>query len=617
MYWGHPVGILVLGARHIIWTFGCQSGLERFALGGGAVHEFVCIHGGSGARAGGAGLLTGGAVAAGAGSSEAQHGGGRQQRKGAHLHSIRPFAMKREGAGPGTQTRQTLPDSPRARRLCYVGAAMTRFAVTTFGCQMNKHDSERLEEVLRLDGGQPVADVEQADVIVLNTCSVREKAEQKLRSEVGRMKKLKKERPELLLVVAGCMAQQEGKSILQSMPSVDLVIGPDNIAELPALLADARLGGPPQVRTVFDLDDPRFLTAPSVTGHHPTAFVTTMKGCNERCSFCVVPYTRGPERYRPSGELIDEIAQLVSSGVREVTLLGQTVNSYRDPTSSLQRAPEADPNDPDESEFSSLLRAIAERVPELLRLRYTSPHPRHLTASLIAAHRDLSVMPRHVHLPVQSGNNRMLKRMIRRHTRTEYLERVARLRQQVPGVTLSTDIIVGFSGETDEAFEDTLSLIEEVGFVGVFGFKYSTRPNTPALKMGDDVPTAVKKERLARLFEVTERLTQDHLKSLVGTRQQVLVEGPSKSRAENMSGRSERNEIVHIHETAGRGLTGELVDVEIVEAFKHSLMSKLTDEAATRYPVLPESALAAAEVVQASASAHAGKDHNKRSLPLV
>jgi tRNA-2-methylthio-N6-dimethylallyladenosine synthase len=465
---------------------------------------------------------------------------------------------------------------------------MARFAVTTFGCQMNKHDSERLEEVLRGAGyrGGEEASAADAEVIVLNTCSVREKAEQKLRSEVGRLAKLKRERPELLLVVAGCMAQQQGERLLKAMPAVDLVVGPDNIPELPELLADARLGGPRRARTVFDTDEPRFLTAPSLAGtprtpgviaeRRATAYVTTMKGCDERCSFCVVPYTRGPERYRPSAEILAEIDELVAGGVREVTLLGQTVNSYRDPLRAL--APAAAPEG-DESEFAALLHAIAARTPALARLRYTSPHPRHLTPSLIAAHRDLALLPRHVHLPVQSGSDRVLKRMIRRHTRVEYLERLARLRAEVPDVTVSTDIICGFCGETDEDFDLTLSLVEEARFVGVFGFKYSPRPDTPARKLPDDVPEAVKAARLARLFEISERLQAEHLASLVGTRQIVLVEGASKARPENLTGRAARNEIVHIEGAGDLDLTGELCEVTITEAYRHSLLARLTADA--------------------------------------
>ncbi|MBM4360162.1 MAG: tRNA (N6-isopentenyl adenosine(37)-C2)-methylthiotransferase MiaB [Deltaproteobacteria bacterium] len=462
---------------------------------------------------------------------------------------------------------------------------MPGFSVTTFGCQMNQHDSERMEEVLR-GGGATSTSEDAADVVILNTCSVREKAEQKLRSEVGRWAKVKRERPDLILVVAGCMAQQEGRKILQRMPAVDLVVGPDNIPELPELLAELRLGSPPIVRTEFDLDAPRFLTAPSTAGDRPTAFVTTMKGCNERCSFCVVPNTRGPERYRPSAELLREIEELVLRGVREITLLGQTVNSYRDPLGALPRAPGADPDDPDESEFAALLRAIAAAVPELARIRYTSPHPRHLTPSLIAAHRDLVQLPHHVHLPVQSGSDRVLKRMIRRHRREEYVERLARLRQAVPDITISTDLIVGFPGETEEDFAATLSLIEEVGFVGVFGFKYSRRPNTPALRIEDDVPDTEKSARLARVFEISERLVREHLERQVGRTLRVLVEGVSKAREENATGRSERNEIVHIEEGASVAATrlGEIVEVEVVEAYKHSLLGRLTAAEKSRTP---------------------------------
>lgn len=468
---------------------------------------------------------------------------------------------------------------------------MATFDIRTFGCQMNVHDSERLEEVLRRAGHARAREGE-PDVVLLNTCSIREKAEQKLRSEVGKLAVRKRERPDMLIVVAGCLAQQEGEKLMKRLPAIDLMIGPDNIPELPDLLADALLGGPPAVRTIFDVDAPRFLTAPHAVAGQPTAYVTTMKGCNERCTYCIVPYTRGPERYRDSQAIVDEIRVLVETGVREITLLGQTVNSYQDPSERLALAPEADPDDPDESAFAALVREILTAVPDLWRLRYTSPHPRHLTPSLIAAHRDLAPrLVQHIHLPVQSGSDRMLKRMLRRYRRAEYVERLAKLREAVPGITVSTDIIVGFSGETDEDFEATLSLVEEVGHTGVFGFKYSPRPFTPALKMGDDVPEEVKSERLSRLFALSERLIGEHLKALVGTRQQVLVEGPSKARPENMSGRSARNEIVHIPDASELSLSHRMVEVEIVEAYKHSLLGRLT--AASR-----EEAEAAAPPVQ-------------------
>jgi len=459
--------------------------------------------------------------------------------------------------------------------------AMAGYSITTFGCQMNVHDSERLHEVLREAGYVEANAPGEADVVVLNTCSVREKAEHKLRSEVGKLMLRKQACPTLTIVVAGCVAQQEGERFLKRVPGVDLVIGPDNIAELPGLLSEVAMGAPPIARTVFDTDAPRFLSAQSVRAGAVTAFVTTMKGCDERCSFCIVPHTRGPERYRPSDDIAVEIAALAERGVREVTLLGQTVNSYRDPTGRLERAPAADPDDSDESEFAALLRHIAARVPELTRLRYVSPHPRHLTPSLIRAHAELSLLPRHVHLPVQSGSDRMLKRMIRRYRRDEFVERVAALRSAVPGVSLSTDMIVGFPGETEEDFELTLSLVREVRFVGLYGFKYSPRPYTPALKLGDDVPEAVKSERLSRLFEVSEALIGEHLHALVGSTAEVLFEGLSRNAsglaAGACTGRTERNEIVHVAGVDSSRQIGQLSEVRITGAFKHSLSGELTE----------------------------------------
>jgi tRNA-2-methylthio-N6-dimethylallyladenosine synthase len=452
-----------------------------------------------------------------------------------------------------------------------------RYLVRTFGCQMNVHDSDRMEGVLRAAGGVAVADAAEADIVVFNTCSVREKAEQKLRSEVGKLAPLKRARPELVVAVAGCVAQQEGEKLLERVRHIDLVLGPDNVAELPALFLEQMGGAPPVARTQFDVGEPRFLTASPEPGQAPVvAFVTTMKGCDERCSFCIVPYTRGPERYRPAREIIDEARRFALAGSREVLLLGQTVDSFRDP--ELPPADGDDPHDPDESQFPHLLRAIARDVPELARLRYTSPHPRHATASLAHAHAELDVLARHVHLPVQSGSDRVLRRMIRRYTRAEYVSRAERLKRARSGLTLSTDVIVGFPGETEADFAETLSLIREVGFVSLFGFAYSPRPLTPALRLGDDVPAAVKAERLARLFEAAEALGAAHLATLVGTRQRVLVEGASKSergeQARLVQGRTERNEIVHVETPSERhaaDLVGSIVEVDVVRANKHSL----------------------------------------------
>jgi tRNA-2-methylthio-N6-dimethylallyladenosine synthase len=460
---------------------------------------------------------------------------------------------------------------------------MRRYHLITFGCQMNQHDSDRLRDVLGEAGYTPAEGPESADLVLLNTCSVREKSEQKLRSEVGRIGLLKRQRPGLMIAVAGCVAQQEGERLVKKMPQIDVVIGPDQAAALPRLLIEVEHGGLPQVRTSFDVDEPRFLSSAfGANAPRVSDFVTIMKGCDERCTFCVVPTTRGPERYRPSDEILLEIERLVARGAREITLLGQTVDSYIDPRRLLERPATDGPAIAsarvgrvrrDESEFPGLLRAICARVPSLRRLRYTSPHPRHLTTALIEAHRDLPVLARHVHMPVQSGSDRVLRRMLRRYDVAEYRERVSALRRAVPGMTLSTDVIVGFPGESAEDFEQTLGLVRELGFIGVFGFKYSPRPFTPALKLEDDVSEELKSERLARLFELSEGLRAAHLASLVGSSQLVLVEG--KGDRGGFTGRTERNEIVHFE--ASTDLTGQFVQVEIAGAFKHSLAGAPVD----------------------------------------
>jgi tRNA-2-methylthio-N6-dimethylallyladenosine synthase len=491
---------------------------------------------------------------------------------------------------------------------------MTAFALITYGCQMNRHDSLRISEVLRRAGYVEVPTPGGADVVVVNTCSVRAKAEQKLRSELGRLGRLKRRRPALRICVAGCVAQQEGERLLRQAPHVDLVIGPDNIRELPALLWDQAHGAPPSVRTTFDLEMPHFLQAATPSsGLPPCAYVTIMKGCDQRCAFCVVPRTRGPERYRPSPEILQEVEQLVAAGVREITLLGQTVNSYHDPLHALPPAPGAGELPwrhtqreralDDESEFPALLRAIAAAAPGLRRLRYTSPHPRHLTASLIRAHESLPLLARHLHLPVQSGSDCVLKRMVRRHTVAEYTERAARLRATVPSLTLSSDVIVGFPGETREDFAASLRLVRAMGYSGLFAFKYSRRPNTPAARLEDDVSDAEKSARLAELFELSDALRQAHLSSLVGSTQQVLVEGPGTDGG--YTGRTERNEIAHF--SCRDDPTGELVDVRITRPYKNSLAGEMADPRRASAPRL-----------RSAESAHPtpGPDR-RRSLPVV
>jgi tRNA-2-methylthio-N6-dimethylallyladenosine synthase len=465
---------------------------------------------------------------------------------------------------------------------------MKRYLVQTFGCQMNVHDSRRIEEVLSDHGYSATDEPTLADLIVLNTCSVREKAEQKLRSAVGVYRSLKAQRPDLVIAVAGCVAQQEGEKLLRRVPHLDVVIGPDNIAELPALVEHVRDGSPPVSRTVFDMESPQFLSArPRREAREITSFVTVMKGCDERCTYCIVPYTRGPERYRPADEIVSEIAHMVEGGVREVMLLGQTVNSWH-PGGTGEG----------ESQFPALLRRIAREVPGLLRLRYTSPHPRHLTPELIEAHAELPVLCRHVHMPVQSGSDRMLKRMLRRYTAADYLARVAALKARVPGLTLSSDVIVGFPGETEQDFAATLALVREAGFVSLFGFKYSPRPYTPALKLEDDVSEELKDERLQRLFALSAELQTAHLGQLLGSTQHVLIETRDANHAQRFTGRSERNELVHVDAPDALDPRGQIVTARVLEAFKHSLHAVMDGA-----PVRPELPARKPKVVLPVASA--------------
>ena len=452
---------------------------------------------------------------------------------------------------------------------------MKQYFVQTFGCQMNVHDSRRIEEVLRASGYRKATEPALADLLVVNTCSVREKAEHKLMSLLGTFRPFKEGRRGTVVAVAGCVAQQEGERLLRKAPFVDIVLGPDNIPELPALIREAEQGAPPITRTVFDMDDPRFLRAkPHADRREITAYVTAMKGCDERCTFCIVPYTRGSERYRRGEEIVGEIRDLVIGGVREVTLLGQTVNSWHEPQSEASKA--GSKRAASTSQFSGLLRRIAEEVPDLRRLRYTSPHPRHITPGLVAAHAELHVLPAHVHLPVQSGSDRVLRRMARRYNVEDYIARTDALKRAKSGLTLSTDLIVGFPGETEDDFAQTLELVGRVGFVAAFAFKYSPRPYTPALQLGDEVPEEVKDARLARLFAAVETQQQAHLQSLVGEDLQVLVEGPSPGDTGRFAGRSERNEIVHLIAPEGYDPTGEIVTVTIDEPFRHSLSGYMT-----------------------------------------
>jgi tRNA-2-methylthio-N6-dimethylallyladenosine synthase len=445
---------------------------------------------------------------------------------------------------------------------------MKRFFLRTFGCQMNAHDSRRIAEILGSHDYRATDNPKNADVIIFNTCSVRDKAEHKLISAVGALRPLKNKHRNRIIAIAGCVAQQYSEALLKKIDFIDLVVGPDNIEQLPHLIAQVEKSGRPVVQTVFDLERPRFLRAKAQPRtSEVTAYVTVMKGCNERCAFCIVPSTRGTERYRPAKDIVEEIQQLVQDGIREVTLLGQTVNSWRDPDRKAGS---------EGADFAALLRCIAAEVPNLLRLRYTAPHPRYVTAELVRAHAELEVLPWHVHLPVQSGSDRVLKRMVRRYQRTTFIEKAQALLKARPGFTLSTDFIVGFPGETEQDFEQTLSLVREIGFVTAFAFKYSPRPGTAAIKLGDSVAEETKRLRLARLFELVEAQQLAHHDTLVGSKTQVLLEGPNAKQTNSYSGRSHRHEIVHVKVPQGRDLTGRLVEVVIEQAHQHSLIGSLT-----------------------------------------
>jgi len=445
---------------------------------------------------------------------------------------------------------------------------MKRYFLQTFGCQMNVHDSRRIAEVLSSHDYRVTDNPKNADLIIFNTCSVRDKAEHKLISAVGALRSLKKKRSDRIIAIAGCMAQQYSEALLKKIDFIDLVVGPDNIDKLPLLIDQVEKSGRKVVQTVFDLERPRFLRAVAQPRtNEVTAYVTVMKGCNERCAFCIVPSTRGSERYRPAYEILEEVQQLVQDGIREVMLLGQTVNSWYDPDRKAES---------EGADFAALLHRIAAEVPGLLRLRYTAPHPRYVTNELVRAHAELEVLPRHVHLPVQSGSDRVLKRMVRRYRRATFIEKAQALLKARPGLTLSTDFIVGFPGETEQDFEQTLSLVREVGFVTAFAFKYSPRPGTAALKLDGPVPEETKSLRLARLFELVEAQQLAHHKTLVNSKTYVLLEGPNAKETNSYSGRSHRHEIVHVRVPQGRNLTGRLVEVVIEQAHQHSLVGMLT-----------------------------------------
>ncbi len=436
--------------------------------------------------------------------------------------------------------------------------------IRTFGCQMNEYDSARMADVLgqaQAGGVEPTDDPAQADIVLFNTCSVREKAQEKVFSDLGRLRALKRERPELVIGVGGCVASQEGANIVSRAPYVDVVFGPQTLHRLPQLIDARRRTGRPQVDVSFP-EIEKFDHLPPARVEGASAFVSIMEGCSKYCSFCVVPYTRGEEVSRPFEDVLTEVAGLAEQGVREVTLLGQNVNAYLGATGAGD----------ERADFAMLLDYVAE-IPGIERIRYTTSHPREFTQRLIDAHGAIGKLAAHVHLPVQSGSDRVLAAMKRGYTVLEYKSIVRRLRAARPDVSLTSDFIVGFPGETAEDFERTMALIEEVGFDGSFSFVYSPRPGTPAADLADDTPQATKLARLQRLQAATDAHARRISASMVGTTQRVLVEGPSRKDATELAGRTENNRVVNF--AGAPRLVGHLVDLRITSALPHSLRGEL------------------------------------------
>jgi tRNA-2-methylthio-N6-dimethylallyladenosine synthase len=432
---------------------------------------------------------------------------------------------------------------------------MSTYFIETWGCQMNELDTQRLSGHLKLRGYRRVETEGQADLILLNTCSIRDKSEQKVYSHLGRLRELKHQREllknghDLKIGVCGCVAQQEGEQILARAPWVDFVMGPGNVGHLDDVLDNGK-------RVAIEFHEDRHYDSINIDRTSATkAWVTIIEGCNKNCTFCIVPTTRGREVSRPFDDILAEVRAAVASGRVEIELLGQTVNAYR--CSRTGR------------DFAALLRAVAE-IPGVARLRFMTSHPAEVSDGMIEAMRDHENISRFLHLPVQSGSSRVLRRMKRLYTRDKYLDTIARIREAVPGVHFSTDLIVGFPGETEEDFQETLSLIEEVRYGSLFAFKYSPRPGTPSLKLLQPVDDAVASERLQRLFDLHEQHKRERLESYRGRVLPVLVEGPSRHDAAMLSGRTDDYWVVNFHGDLATPL-GSILDVRIDSAQHHTL----------------------------------------------
>ncbi|MGR9576972.1 tRNA (N6-isopentenyl adenosine(37)-C2)-methylthiotransferase MiaB [Pandoraea sputorum] len=437
--------------------------------------------------------------------------------------------------------------------------------IKTFGCQMNEYDSDKMADVLGAAEGLEKTDTpEDADVILFNTCSVREKAQEKVFSDLGRMRALKEIKPDLVIGVGGCVASQEGAAIVQRAPYVDVVFGPQTLHRLPQMLEARRSTGRSQVDISFP-EIEKFDHLPPAKVEGATAFVSIMEGCSKYCSYCVVPYTRGDEVSRPFEDVLTEIAGLAEQGVREITLLGQNVNAYRGLMADGEIA-----------DFALLIEYVAE-VPGIERIRYTTSHPKEFTQRLIDTYAKVPKLVSHLHLPVQHGADRVLSAMKRGYTVLEYKSIIRRLRQVRPDMSMSSDFIVGFPGETEEDFDKLMAMIHEIGYDTSFSFIYSPRPGTPAANLQDDTPREVKLRRLQHLQAVIEENAARISQSMVGSRQRILVEGVSRKDPNELQGRTENNRVVNFPapEAQRAALIGQMTDVVITFAYPHSLRGEL------------------------------------------
>jgi tRNA-2-methylthio-N6-dimethylallyladenosine synthase len=437
---------------------------------------------------------------------------------------------------------------------------MKKVYIKTFGCQMNEYDSDKMADVMNAaEGYEPTQDPEQADLILFNTCSVREKAQEKVFSDLGRVKHLKQKG--VLIGVGGCVASQEGAAIIERAPYVDVVFGPQTLHRLPELLAQRERQQRPQVDISFP-EIEKFDHLPPARVDGASAFVSIMEGCSKYCSYCVVPYTRGEEVSRPFDDVLTEIAGLADQGVKEVTLLGQNVNAYRGTMGDTSEI----------ADFALLIEYVAE-IPGIERIRYTTSHPNEFTQRLVDVYAKVPQLVSHLHLPVQHGSDRILMAMKRGYTAMEYKSTIRKLRAVRPQISLSSDFIVGFPGETEEDFGRMMKLVEDVGFDASFSFIFSPRPGTPAATLHDDTPHAVKLKRLQHLQAVLEDNVRRISTSRVGTVQRILVEGPSRKDANELMGRTECNRIVNF--AGPQRLVGQMVDVTITEALPHSLRGEV------------------------------------------